>query len=161
MTYQVIRLGTDFNTSVQELFRDYIQDNWSLTGELDGTNRGKMMFTNGWFQKQPQYIVSVRHDIDKMPRRRTLGNKPIKKFDDVIQVHCWETTQTDNDEPARLDQMCREVQRIINSDELGLSSSGIMMMNCGSAQILPMEDSQAAIFHAYQRIEFTYLKRNI
>lgn len=96
-----------------------------------------------------------------MPVRRTIGRYPIKKFDDILQVHCWETTQTDNDEPLRLTQMSNEVERIINSDELGLESSGIYRMNCGSAQILPMEDSQASIFHSIQRIEFTYLKRNL
>ena len=120
-----------------------------------------MLFSTGWWQKQPQFIVNVRHDIDKLPRRRTIGRKPIKQFDDVVQVHCWETMQTDNQEPVNLDKMCREVQRIINSDELGLQTSGIFMMNCGSANVMPLEDSQAAIFHSVQRIEIRYAKRDI
>lgn len=161
MVYQVIRLGTDHQQSVQGIVKDYLKTSWTLTDPLDATNLGKMMFSTGWWQKQPQYIVNVRHDIPMQPRRRTIGRKPIKQFDDILQVHCWETMQTDDAEPVNLDKMCREVQRIINSDELGLQSQGIFMMNCGSAQVMPLEDSQAAIFHSVQRVEVYYCKRDI
>ena len=159
MSYHVIRLGTDFTQSVQAIIKDYLETNWSLTGVLTGTNKGKIMFSTGWWQKQPQYQIHIRHDIDKMPMSKTIGRYPIKKFDDVLQVHCWEQMQTVDAEPTNLDKMTREVQRIINSDALGLSSSGIYNMNCSSARILPLEDSQAAIFHSVQRVEVMYAKR--
>ena len=159
MSYHVIRLGTDFTTSVQEIIKQYLYDNWVLTGILDKTNKGKIMFSSLWWQKQPQYQVHVRHDIEKMPVNKTIGNRPIKKWDDVLQVHCWEQMQTVDAEPTNLDKMCREVQRIINSDALGLSTSGIYNMSCSSGKILPLEDSQAVIFHAVQRVEVQYAKR--
>lgn len=139
--------------------KDFLFSNWTLTDPLDEANPGKIMFSTGWWQKQPQYQVHVRHDIEKMPRHKTLGNRPIKDFDDVLQVHTWEQMQTVDAEPVNLDKMCREVQRIINSDALGLNSSGIYNMNCSSARILPLEDSQAVIFHAVQRVEVQYAKR--
>jgi hypothetical protein len=93
---------------------------------------------------------------------KTLGNRPIKQIEDLIQVHCWEQAQTDDAEPTNIDKMCREVQRIINSDTNGLSTTaGVFNMSCGSARILPMEDSQASIFHSVQRIEVDYAKRYI
>ena len=162
MSYQVIRLGTDHTQSVQAYLKDYLFTNWTLTDPLDKTNKGKLQFSTGWFQKLPQYQVCVRHDIDKFARTRTLGNRPIKQIDDLIQVHCWEQAQTDDAEPTNLDKMCREVQRIINSDTAGLSTTaGVFNMSCGSARILPLEDSQASIFHSVQRIEVDYAKRYI
>ena len=139
--------------------RDYLEDNWNLPAPLDAANKGKLMISCGWWQKQPQFIVNVRHDIDKPPRNITLGRHQIKKWDDVLQIHCWETTQTDNSEPLNLFKMCEEVERIINSDALGLESSGIYNMSCSSGNILPKEDSQASIFHSLQRVEIQYAKR--
>ena len=159
MSYHVIRTGNPQTESWQTIVKDYLYDNWNLVAPLDKTNKGKIMFSTGWWQKQPQFIVNVRHDIDKMPMNRTLGRRPIKKFDDVIQVHCWETVQTDNAEPTNLFKMCEEVERIINSDALGLESEGIYSMSCSSGNILPKDDSQAIIFHSFQRIEVMYAKR--
>jgi|SRR5688572_22073941 len=159
MSYHLVRTGTAQTESWQEIVKDYLEAQWNLPAPLDADNKGKMMFSTGWWQKQPQFIVNVRHDIDKMPMNRTLGRRPIKKYDDVLQVHCWETTQTDNAEPINLFKMCEEVERIINSDALGLNSQGIYNMSCSSGKILPNDDSQATIFHSYQRVEIQYAKR--
>jgi hypothetical protein len=159
MSYHLVRTGSPQTASWQSIVKDYLESNWNLPAPLDATNKGKMLFSTGWWVKQPQFIVNVRHDIDKMPRSKTIGNHPIKKFDDVLQVHCWETMQTDNQEPVNLSKMSEEVERIINSDALGLEASGIYNMSCSSARILPLEDSQAAIFHAVQRVEVQYAKR--
>jgi hypothetical protein len=161
MSYQVVRKGSPQTESWQAIVRDYLIAQWNLAAPLDIDNPGKIVINTGWWQKQPQFIINVRHDIDKMPMNRTLGRRPIKKFDDVLQVHCWETTQTDNQEPTNLFKMCEEVERIINSDALGLNSEGIYNMSCSSGNILPKDDSQATIFHSYQRIEIIYAKRYV
>ena len=158
MSYHVVRTGSPQVASWQSIVKDYLESSWSLAAPLVATNKGKMLFSTGWWQKQPQFIVNVRHDIDKLPRNITIGRQQIKKYDDILQVHCWETTQTDDAEPLNLFKMCEEVERIINSDGLGLESSGIYNMSCSSGKILPQEDSQATIFHSVQRIELYYAK---
>lgn len=161
-SFQVVNKsgGGDHDKSVNAIIKDYLESNWSLTGDLLATNKGRMMFSTGWYQKQPPFQVHVRHDVDMPSKFITLGSRPISKFDDRVQVHCFATAQTVNAEPDNLDKMNREVIRIINADATGLETSeGIYMMQASSPRVLPTDDSQATIFHSIIRIELYYMKR--
>ena len=162
MSWQVVNKGTDHTASIQSIIKDYLKTNWTLTGDLDATNPGKTLFSTGWWQKQPAVQVHVRHDIDMPSRFKTLGSRPISQWNDRIQVHCFTTELTNDAEPINLDKMNREVERIINADATGLETTqGIYMMQCSSPRIMPMEDSQASIFHSIQKVELYYNKRFI
>lgn len=161
MSWQVVNRsgGGDHTKSINAIVKDYIQTNWSLTAELTAA---QVLFSTGWWQKQPQYQVHCRHDIDMPSRFKTLGSRPISKWDDRVQVHCFATEQTDDAEPLNLDKMNREIIRIINADATGLETTeGIYMMQASSPRVLPLEDSQATIFHSIIRVELYYMKRFI
>lgn len=155
MSWHVIRKGTDHTKFVEEILKDYLSTNWSLTGDLQ-----YVLFSTGWYNENFPYQIHIRHDIDKSPIFKTLGNKPIHKYDDVVQVHTFCNEQTDNVLQSNLGKMTREIQRIIGSDVAGLATSeGIYSMNCSTANVLPLEDSQTTIYHAVQRVGMMYAKR--
>ena len=158
MSWHVTGLATDHTASIQSLLKDYLQSNWSSSVPVSGYF---VKFSTGWYDEQNQFQVHVRHDIAMPVNRITLGNRPMNKYNDMCQVHCFAEEQQDNAEPANLDKMCNEVARIVGSNTTGLESSqGVCTLEIASTpRVLPVEMAhEAAIFHSVQKVRLIYHK---
>jgi hypothetical protein len=159
-TWQVAGIGADHSADIQISVKDYVRNNWSLTGDLAAA---RIVFSTGWYDKSRQYQIHFRHDTFPKKSRYTIGHDPYYRYDDFIQVHVWVTQKQNNQEPSQLGKIAREIDRIISVGITGLMvTQGFQIMEfIRPINTLPQEDSQNSIWHAQGVLGILYHKVNV
>src|SRR5574341_319430 len=162
MPYQVIGLGTDHTQDTNISIRNFVQTNWSLTGELDDL---KILFGVGWLESQRDVEIHFKKSSPPAIEHYSLGSDGLDKFDDIIYVHTWITNQSPNSEPPNYDnvgKVYRELERIIQENPKGLATTqGIMWMRfVRPMYTVPEEDPTQTTFHGIGIIVLMYVKAN-
>ena len=157
VSWHVAGLATDHTQSIQISVKDFIRNNWGLTGNLSTI---RIFFGTGWYERNRPYQIHFRHDSPGGSIAYTLGASGLQQYNDIINVHFWVSKSISNVEPPELDQMYNEVMRIISSNRTGLESSqGI----CGMWFIrppytLPSPDSEISVWHGIGTLSVRYYK---
>lgn len=158
-TWQRTGLGSDFSDSTLNIIKDYIKSQWTLTGDLDATNPGKMKWGTGWYDAQPWVQLHFRTSY-KSERAKSIGQNYIHRYDDFIIIHVFVETQTDNVEPAQLDKIYRELDRIVGSNTVSLEASqGIQFMKfIQPMRTMPQEANETSLWHGIGVLMIAYHK---
>jgi len=153
----VAGLGTDHTQAIQISVKDFIRNNWSLTGEL---SPGRIKFGTGWYDRDNQYQIHFRHDSPGTSTPYTLGVNGLQQFNDIINIHFFVTSGKSNTEPLALDKMYNETMRIIGSNRTGLESTqGICAMwFLRPPYTLPQPDSIQSTWHGIGTLSVKYFK---
>jgi len=147
----------DHTQSIQISVKDFIRNNWALTGTLSTI---RILFSTGWYDRNRPYQIHFRHDSAGTAVPYTLGASGLQRYDDVINIHFWVSKSKSNVEPTELDQMYNEVMRIIGSDRTGLESTqGICAMwFIRPPYTLPSPDSEISVYHGIGSLRVVYYK---
>ena len=156
-TWKVAGLAADHTQSVQISVKDFIKNNWSLTGELTANH---ILFSNGWYDRNRQYQMHFRHDSPGSSIAYTMGASGLQRYDDIINIHYFVSRSKSNIEPVELDKMYNETVRIVSSDRTGLESTqGICAMwFLRPPYTLPMQDSEQSTWHGVGTLSVRYYK---
>ncbi len=157
VSWHVAGLVGDHTQSVQISIKDFIRNNWGLTGNLSAA---RIEFGTGWYDRGRPYQIHFRHDSYGSSMAYTVGASGLQKYDDIINIHFWVSKSTSNVEPPELDQMYNEVVRIISTNRTGLEASqGICAMwFIRPPYTLPSPDSEISIWHGIATLRVTYFK---
>jgi hypothetical protein len=156
-TWQVAGLGTDHTADIQVSVKDFIRNNWTLTGDLAAA---RIIFSTGWYDKNRQYIVNVRHDTFPKKTRYTIGHDPYYRYDDFLQIHVWVNKEQKNQEPSQIGKIAREIDRIISVGITDLMvTQGFQLMEfLRPINTLPQESSATTVWHAVGTLGILYHK---
>jgi len=159
-SWKVVGLSTDHTQSIQISVKDFIKNNWTLTGELAV---GRIKFGTGWYDKNNQYQIHVRSPSPPTGTPFTIGKSGLQKYDRIMDIHFFVTKLKSNVEPAELDKMYNETDRIIGSDRVGLETSqGICAMwFIRAPYTLPQPDSEMSTWHGIGTLRMFYYKQFI
>ncbi len=157
MVWKVVGLAGDHTQSIQVSVKDFIRNSWSLTGDLAPT---RIRFGLGWYDKGNQYQIHFRSDTAGVGTPYTVGAGGYQRYDKTLNIHFWVSNLRSNSEPAQLDKMYNEVERIVGSDRTGLESSqGICAMwFIRPPFTLPQPDSEQSIWHGISTLAVRYFK---
>jgi hypothetical protein len=157
VSWHVAGLALDHTQSIQTSVKDFIHNNWTLTGNLSAI---RIFFGLGWYDRNRPYQIHFRHDSPGLVSPYTIGVNGLQKYDDVINIHFWVSKSKTNVEPPELDQMYNETVRIISSNRTGLESSqGICaMFFLRPPFTLPQPDSEISVWHGVGTLAVRYFK---
>jgi len=157
VSWHVAGLATDHTQSIQISIKDFIRNNWGLTGNLSTI---RIFFGTGWYDRNRPYQIHFRHDSPGSVMPYTVGSSGLQRYDDIINIHFWVSKSKTNTEPPELDQMYNEVVRIISSDRTGLEASqGICaMFFLRPPFTLPQPDSEISVYHGVSSLSVKYFK---
>jgi hypothetical protein len=162
MVFQVIGLGTDHTLDTKEQIRDYVQANWSLTGELAAA---RIKFGIGWRSDSADVEIHFKNSTPITLTMKTIGQNGFVQWDDRVYVHTFITSLSPNSEINEeiVGKVHREIVRIIDSNPKGLAATqGIIKMGfMQPPYVVPEEDPLQTTFHGIGIIGLMYMKADV